>query len=268
MDAEPAAETPLARALGVAFGLATQAAFAVTVWYLFWFLRDSGTNATTSWFAIDTVLAFQFAIVHSTLLLPPTRNSISRWLDKGLFGSLFCAATCLTLWLLFADWHNSATLVWDLGGVSKECMRSAFYLSWAALFYSISLTGFGYQTGWTQWWHWFRRKKLPVRNLVEKGAFRWMRHPIYLSFLGLIWFTPRMTADRLLLAVLWSVYIVVGSCLKDWRLTFYLGDTYRRYASRVAGFPGMFFGPLGKWTFADESPVTASAQLPESRRVA
>jgi methanethiol S-methyltransferase len=268
MELGPAAVTPLSRALGIAFGLATQAAFVVTVWCLFWFLRDSGTNATTSWFAIDTVLALQFAVVHSALLLPPTRYWISRWLDKGLYGSLFCTATCLTLWMLFADWKSSAILEWDLSGGAKDCVRFAFYLSWATLFYSISLTGFGYQTGWTQWRHWFQRKSLPVRNLVEKGALRWMRHPIYLSFLGLIWFTPRMTADRLLLAILWSTYIVVGSCLKDRRLTYYLGDTYRAYASRVPGFPGMFVGPLAKWTSLDDATASPRALPLDSRRAA
>ena len=51
-----------------------------------------------------------------------------------------------------------------------------------------------------------------------------------MSFLGLIWFTPRMTADHALLTAIWSVYIFVGSYLKDLRLEFYLGDTYREYA--------------------------------------
>jgi hypothetical protein len=70
---------------------------------------------------------------------------------------------------------------------------------------------------------------------------------VYLSFLGLIWFTPRMTADHALLTGVWTAYIFVGSCLKDRRMTFYLGGTYREYASRVPGYPGFFFGPLGKW---------------------
>ena len=40
-----------------------------------------------------------------------------------------------------------------------------------------------------------------------RGAYLWMRHPVYLSFLGLIWFTPYMTIDRAVLTALWTVYI-------------------------------------------------------------
>ena len=55
-----------------------------------------------------------------------------------------------------------------------------------------------------------------------------------------------MTTDRLLLSGIWSIYIFVGSYLKDQRLVYYLGDTYSEYASRVAGYPGIVFGPFGK----------------------
>jgi hypothetical protein len=39
--------------------------------------------------------------------------------------------------------------------------------------------------------------------------------PVYLSFLGLIWFAP---LDRVVLMSAWSAYIFVGSVLKDRRL--------------------------------------------------
>ena len=97
----------------------------------------------------------------------------------------------------------------------------------------------------------------PRREFVERGVYRWMRHPVYLSFLGLIWFTPRMTADHAMLTGVWTVYIFVGSCLKDRRMTFYLGDTYREYASRVSGFPGVFFGTLGKWRKSESTRPVA-----------
>ncbi|MCA9028506.1 MAG: hypothetical protein KDA86_25070 [Planctomycetaceae bacterium] len=103
---------------------------------------------------------------------------------------------------------------------------------------------------------------MPPRPFLEHGAYRWFRHPIYLSFLGLIWFTPRMTLDHALLTGWWTVYIFVGSYLKDERLAFYLGESYREYQRRVPGYPGMTFGPLGLYhdvvTTVTEAPVQDS----------
>src|SRR5262249_3466045 len=59
---------------------------------------------------------------------------------------------------------------------------------------------------------------------------------------------------------LWTVYILVGSHLKDRRLLFYLGDVYRRYQARVPGYPLVPFGPLGK------VPLPAEEANPTDRR--
>jgi protein-S-isoprenylcysteine O-methyltransferase Ste14 len=125
-------------------------------------------------------------------------------------------------------------------------VEGCFYASWVGLFYSLSLTGLGYQTGWTPWWHWLHGRPPPRREFRPRGAYHLLRHPIYLSFLGLIWFTPAMTADRAVLTAVWTAYIFVGSYLKDERLARYVGRPYRRYQQRVAGYPFMPFGPLAK----------------------
>ena len=87
---------------------------------------------------------------------------------------------------------------------------------------------------------------LAAAPVEPRGAYLWLRHPVYLSFLGLIWFTPTMTADHAVLTGIWTTYIFVGSCLKDRRLLFYLGDSYRNYQAAVAGYPGMPLGPLAR----------------------
>ncbi|MFM8475193.1 MAG: hypothetical protein ACKOEO_05285, partial [Planctomycetaceae bacterium] len=86
----------------------------------------------------------------------------------------------------------------------------------------------------------------PRREFQARSLYRLLRHPVYLSFLGLIWFTPTMTFDHAVLTAVWTVYIFVGSILKDERLRYYLGDSYAGYMAQVAGYPGMFFGPLGR----------------------
>ena len=64
-------------------------------------------------------------------------------------------------------------------------------------------------------------------------------------FLLIAWITPVMTTAHLLLSVGLTVYIVIGSWLKDRRLTLYIGDEYRAYMAEVPGFPLVRFGPLG-----------------------
>jgi protein-S-isoprenylcysteine O-methyltransferase Ste14 len=235
------------RSAGIVFGLGTQICFGLTIYLLFLFLRNGASAESHRWLVVDLLLALQFGVVHSLLLAPSVRRRLARMLPSQLYGSLFCLVTCAGLWFVFAYWRGSSAILWNAKGFGRLAVLSGFYASWAALFYSLRLTGIGYQTGWTQWLYWLRRQSLPLRDFKARGAYRWLRHPVYLSFLGLIWFTPRMSADHVVLTGVWTVYVFIGSFLKDRRLEFYLGDTYREYASRVPGYPGMFFGPLGTW---------------------
>ncbi len=267
MTARSRLHVALSRAVGIAFGIGTQLAFLITVPYLFLFLRF-GSARNGGWFVIDSLLSLQFCVPHSVLLLPSVRKWSSSKIASQLYGSLFAGVTCATLWPIFIFWRGSPVVIWEAKGWLEAGVVACFYLSWVALFLSLSISGFGYQTGWTQWLYWLRHEPLPRRPLREAGPYRWMRHPVYLSFLGLIWFTPRMTADHAILTATWTGYIYIGSCLKDRRMLFYLGSSYLDYARRVPGYPGVPLGPLAKWpaTPADESDLAGTDRA--SRRAA
>ena len=116
MDAKTSWTALLLRAAGIAFGAATQVFFVATVCFLFLFLRDGGSRPANGWLTIDCLLALQFAVVHSVLLLPRARSMLSRVVPSQLYGSLFSATTCLGLWLMFGYWRSSSTIIWDAGG--------------------------------------------------------------------------------------------------------------------------------------------------------
>jgi methanethiol S-methyltransferase len=92
-----------------------------------------------------------------------------------------------------------------------------------------------------------------------RGAYRLLRHPVYLCFLGQVWLTPVVSADRALLNVLFTAYIFLGSYWKDRRLVHYLGDVYRGYQARVPGYPLVGVGPLGRVPLSPGA-VTAAAR--------
>jgi methanethiol S-methyltransferase len=234
------------RTIGIVFGLSTQLLFLWTVVQLFLFLRYGSSQCYRGGLPIDTLLSLGFAFPHSVLLAPPVQQRMKRWIPSGLLGCIHCCTTCFTLLAMFSLWSHSSIVVWQATGWTEFAILACFYASWVALLYSLFLTGMGYQTGLTQWWYWLNQKRPPAREFVERSVYRWMRHPIYMSFLGLIWFTPTMTLDHAVLTLIWTVYIYAGSYFKDRRMIRFLGDTYRDYASRVVGLPLIGFGPLGR----------------------
>ncbi len=234
--------------VGFLFGVATQLLFLWTAYQLFLFLRFGGASLARFHPASDLGWAFLFAWPHSLLLYPPVTRHMKTYIPGGLHGCIHCCATCISLLLLISNWSVSEAVIWDLKGPAERLMLCAFYGAWIGLFYSLYLTGLGYQTGLLPWYWWLRDMKPSVRKFEIKGAFRWMRHPVYLSFLGLIWFTPRMTMDHAILTLVWTLYVYVGSYLKDRRLAMFIGQPYREYAARVTGFPLIGFGPWGKTT--------------------
>lgn len=234
------------RTLGIVAGVATHVLFAVTVWHLYWFLRGGAAPSGEGSLSINLLLASLFGVVHSMLLYPRVREGLSQWVAPPFYGLFYCVVTCASLLALFAYWRRSPKVCWEFAGLPCVLVNAGFFLSWGALLYSLWLTGLGYQTGWTPWWHWVRNQPAPRREFNPRGLYRWLRHPVYLSFLGLVWFTPVVTEDRALLIAVWTSYVLIGSWLKDRRLAYYVGDRYRQYAASVPGYPGVVFGPLGK----------------------
>jgi protein-S-isoprenylcysteine O-methyltransferase Ste14 len=229
-------------ALGLGLAITAHAALAVLVLFLFPFLQGMASPPAAddgpSWWLLDGLLAVQFGVLHSLLLLPAMRKRLERFIPSPLYGCVFCLTTCLSLLLVMACWQRSAVVVWRLNGWTAWPVEAVYLLSWCGLAYTLSLTGYGWQTGWTPFWSWFRGRQTPRRKFEERGPYRVLRHPVYLCFLGLIWCTPTATLDRALLIGVWTAYVAVGSWLKDRRLEFYLGEVYRRYRARVPGYPG------------------------------
>lgn len=242
------------RTAGILFGILTHALFALTVWHLFWFLKGVEPaaaavrkGAVMPAAAIDVCLAIAFALPHSLLLVPAVRKAVvGRGLVAPLYGCFYCVVTCVALLTTILCWQPLDIVVWRWPAPLDRVVSCCFVASWAGLLASLHLTGLGWQTGLTPWWHWVRGWPAPKRGFVEHGAYRVLRHPVYLSFLGLVWFVPVVTLDRAVLIAVWSVYIFVGSTLKDRRLVHFLGDVYRDYQARVPGYPGMPFGPLAR----------------------
>ncbi len=268
MEASPHTnDSPRIRRLaGIAFGFGNQVLFLITVWFLFWFMRDGAiSDQHGHWIVRDCGLALFFAVSHSAMLFPASRKKLSRWISHAFYDSVFCVVTCLSLLLLFFGWRTSETVLWEASGWTEAVIRTGFYLAWGALFYSLALTGLGYQNGWTPFYYWLRKQTPPRREFKPRGAYKLIRHPVYLSFLGLVWLTPRMSLDHAALTAIWTAYILYGSFLKDRRLEFFIGKPYKQYQQQVPGYPLMPYGPLARRVDTPLADQAATSQSPSGK---
>jgi protease-4 len=243
----------IGRLIGVSVAVATHVVFFAMVWNIFWFLRDGAASVAHASLWLDAALTIGFALPHSLLLWPRAKSLITRVLPKEFYGLLFCAVTSVSLLVLALNWQGSSVVIWNATGWMRAAVHGAFYASWIGMLYSMSLTGLGFQTGLSQWLHWYRGTPMKARAFEPRSFYLWLRHPVYLSFLGLVWFTPRMTLDHAVLTGLWTAYIFIGSYLKDERLAKFCGERYRRYQERVPGYP-FFPGVLGRRGMATAVP--------------
>ncbi len=242
------------RIFGIAAGVVTHALFACTLWRLVPFLWGSAPHVVGS-LGIDLLLAGQFGVIHSILLHPATRKRLEPFISTSFYGLFFCAVTCLQLLPMMAYWHSSPLVIWHFTGWGRGAVLAGYIGAWVLLHYALFLNGIGYQTGFTPWWNWVRGRPAARRPFRMVGVYRLLRHPTYLAFMGTVWFTPTVTLDRVILIAIWTTYIFVGSWLKDRRLEYYMGETYRAYEAEVPGYPGMILGPLARIRRRPE-PVT------------
>lgn len=70
-------------------------------------------------------------------------------------------------------------------------------------------------------------------SLNIKGIYRWIRDPFLLSGLVMIWLTPIMTVNLLVIYLLTTIYLFIGSLHWETRLVAQFGDEYREYKKRV-----------------------------------
>ena len=70
-------------------------------------------------------------------------------------------------------------------------------------------------------------------SLNIRGVYRWVRDPFLLTGLIIIWLTPFMTVNLLVIYILTTIYLYLGSLHWERRLVAQFGDEYREYQKRV-----------------------------------
>lgn len=178
--------------------------------------------------AIDALLFSIFALHHSILARTRVKDVLARWLPRD-------AERTAYVWTASLLWFGVCTFWRSLPGVAYEVAgpaRWALYLvqmagvvltfRGAAVIDPLELAGIAQATG---------TARAPALRIT--GPFHFVRHPIYLGWLLMVFGAPFMTMNRLLFAVVSSAYLVAAIPWEERALVETFGDDYRAYQQRV-----------------------------------
>ena len=213
------------RALIFTYGIASYLLFFVTFLYSIGFIGNFGVpksidSAPTlplgNALLIDLGLLAIFAIQHSGMARPAFKRWLTRYIPETAERSTYVLLSTVAMAAMMAFWQPLGGVIWAVEGTTLATALIAAYLgSWALLLYATFLINHFDLFGLRQVWYALRNKEVPELTFVTPTLYRIVRHPIYVGWLGIMWFTPTMTVTHLLLAAGSTAYIILGVKLEE-----------------------------------------------------
>lgn len=196
---------------------------------------DYGGSIETSWAAavVDVALVTLFGLQHSLMARPWFKRGVTGRMPEAFQRCTYVHMANLALFALIAFWQPIPVELWRIAS-GGDLAWVLFALGWIVLFLGAWSFGMGELLGLAQMHRWARGLPPERHRLKTGGMYRWLRHPMYLGVLTVLWATPRMTVGHALLALGLTGYVLIAMRYeeRDLRLRFGAGYAQWREAGR------------------------------------
>lgn len=183
--------------------------------------------------AWDGIISAVFFVQHSYMIRGSFRDRLSTVISPHYNDAAFAIFSSTILIAVIVFWQSSTIVIYELQGFLYWIARGIFILA---------ITGIGWVVyalkpfdlfGHSSIKSYLSGKPLRPLQFTVSGPYLWVRHPLYFFVLLLIWSFPVLTADRLLLNILWTAWIYIGTTLEEKDLLLDFGDKYHEYQRKV-----------------------------------
>ena len=181
----------------------------------------------------DAFLCLLFFTQHSLMARKPFRQRLSRFLPVQYTGALYAVASGIAVLALVVFWQETAYTLVSPQGPIRLILRAIFVLAIAGVAWTIWALGLFVNFRLQPMVDDLRDKQSVSRLVTDRGPYRWIRHPLYLSSLLMIWSNPDLTLDRLLFNLLFTIWVVIAILLEERGLVATFGEAYRNYQREV-----------------------------------
>jgi protein-S-isoprenylcysteine O-methyltransferase Ste14 len=203
-----------------------------------WFPKtlDTGSSDFTVLPAIliDLLLIALFGLQHSVMARPGFKKKWTKIVPHAIERSTFVLFASIVLIILFIFWQPVNIVLWDLEqSLAGIVFLSLSFLGWVMLLISTFIINHFDLFGLRQAYKYARDEQISHISFRTPFFYRFIRHPIYLSFLVAFWFAPVMTLDHLVFNIGMTTYILIGIYHEERDLAKLFGQQYDHYRLRV-----------------------------------
>jgi len=181
----------------------------------------------------DALLCLVFFVQHSGMIRRSAKERMARRLPAMYQPALYSIASGLALFALILLWQPTRQFLFHLHGPVRWLSGCVALSAIAGFLWGVcSLRRFD-PFGTAPLTASLRGARPPSLPFVARGPYRYVRHPLYLFMLLLIWSTPRLATDQLLFNLLWTSWVIIATRLEERDLLSEFGQTYRQYQPSV-----------------------------------
>ncbi|MGJ8664222.1 MAG: methanethiol S-methyltransferase, partial [Marinicella sp.] len=183
---------------------------------------------------INLGLLSLFAVQHSGMARKGFKDWIKQFIPEAAERSTYVMLSNIALFTLMLFWEPIGGVIWQVESQFAVTVLISLYMSgWALVFISSFLINHFHLFGLQQVWFNFKGKVIPAGKFTTPSLYRFVRHPLYVGFIVLMWSATTMTVAHLLFAVMCTAYILVGIQFEEKDLKDELGDDYAAYQAEV-----------------------------------
>lgn len=175
-----------------------------------------------------------FALQHSVMARPAFKAWWTRYVPEPAERSTYVLFSSLALIAMFVFWQPLGGTIWDVRDTTGVfILYSLFGFGWLLVLVATFLINHFDLFGLRQVWLYLRGREYTPLAFKTPGAYRFVRHPLYVGWFFVFWATPVMTAGHLFFALVTTAYILFAIRLEERDLVTALGEDYAEYRRQV-----------------------------------
>jgi protein-S-isoprenylcysteine O-methyltransferase Ste14 len=182
----------------------------------------------------DLALLLTFIIGHTFFARGFGRKLLNKPFGPEAERPLYVFISGLSLFIMVSFWQTSGPLLWTTGSGFLATVFVIIQISGLALVvWSAVVLGAAGLAALPHLRALEAGRSTPKQQLVALPPYSLIRQPMNLGFLLMLWAMPEVSADRLLLIVVLTIWIALVAPIEERDAELSFGDGYSRYKERT-----------------------------------